>query len=37
MIFYIRHGERADLSNLKSERSKIKVSFDPHLTKIGHD
>ena len=35
MFLGIRHGERADASEDLSERQRIELSFDPHLTKLG--
>ncbi|CAD8068662.1 unnamed protein product [Paramecium sonneborni] len=35
MIFFVRHGERADQTNDYEEKKKIKKSFDPHLTNKG--
>lgn len=34
MLFLIRHGERADDST-NLEKSKIILSFDPHLSAYG--
>lgn len=34
MLYLIRHGQRANIANLK-ELSKIKIEHDPHLTSIG--
>jgi broad specificity phosphatase PhoE len=36
MFLMIRHGERADRAHNHAERSRIKIEFDPHLTKNGH-
>lgn len=36
MFFFVRHGERADHSKDPSERNKIEVKYDPHLTSIGY-
>eukprot|EP01017_Pseudomicrothorax_dubius_P045530 TRINITY_DN7882_c0_g1_i5.p1 TRINITY_DN7882_c0_g1~~TRINITY_DN7882_c0_g1_i5.p1 ORF type:complete len:160 (-),score=39.44 TRINITY_DN7882_c0_g1_i5:383-862(-) len=33
MLFFVRHGERAD--HVESERAKIELSHDPHLTPQG--
>ncbi|CAD8064622.1 unnamed protein product [Paramecium primaurelia] len=35
MIFFVRHGERADQTNDNGERKRIQKSFDPHLTNVG--
>jgi len=34
MLFVVRHGERADYAG-DDEKSKIQISFDPHLTDLG--
>ena len=34
MLYLIRHGQRANIANLK-EFTKIQISHDPHLTSIG--
>lgn len=36
MFAIIRHGERADKSENCSERKRIEIEFDPHLTQTGH-
>lgn len=35
MILGVRHGERADASPETFEKSRIELSHDPHLTKLG--
>ncbi|CAD8165305.1 unnamed protein product [Paramecium octaurelia] len=35
MIFFVRHGERADQTNDIEERKRMQKSYDPHLTNKG--
>lgn len=35
MIFFVRHGERADQCDLPQEYKNIEREYDPHLTKVG--
>jgi hypothetical protein len=35
MNFIVRHGERADFCDNINEKKKIRIDFDPHLTKNG--